>query len=483
VLVAETLSRLIPILTIGFAARMLGVAAFGQAHILLSAIDLGLVLVAFGYNYTYNANRPALDPAAPNLVSSGDVAWTKTIIRLRFWHATAASLLIGVGLYAIPTFGSLGVPFLWLTPFLLLASLDCTHHFVHTRQTASLSVAVTTAKIALLALIVVLVDDTSDMVLYAALMLSTNAVVHGFSWWVWKRDTADVRWHSTPKQADKNELNQGHTPGAAGGILRLSLPHATALVLLLLIERADWLVGNASLSQNALGEYVGMTKTLLAGSGIIVASMAPFLSEYQNAQSRAEFSRFAQLAIAFSGGLGALAILTIGCFPHLIFPLVLGKAFSIDPKIALVAACGIAGHMVFYVAGFQLLQVRGRAKLLIAILTGGLLISLVPLLMPLPGVVEVTAATAVARMAMATAAVIAIRPLVDSVPHIAPRLLTSLILATALAATSVWLGHGHLPYAGIEVGIFVLGAVLIAVLMLPCFHRLGVSLVAGFPRL
>jgi O-antigen/teichoic acid export membrane protein len=390
VALAETMARLVPIITLGFAARTLGAAAFGQASLLISFVDVGLVITAFGYHYAYAAQvtkvgslpASAAASASEGVVNKGE--WERDlahdIIVMRLVHALVAVGMLTAFLGLVTGYEDLLGSFLVLSPLLIIGALDLTHHFVQQRATARVSSATAFAKIALLALMLLAVRDEDDLLVYAALMLATNSVVHLYTFWVWCR-------YADPHA--KTALNQDSAPRPAGqvrhrltGLFKVSWPHGCAFMMLVLIDRLDWFIGNTVLSDQELGHYVGITKTLQSGAGLMTAAMAPFLSEFVLAKTPAELSRSTQLALSLGVGLGALALLAVGSFPELFFGLLLGGRFEVDTTVSMVSACGLLGYVVFYICGFQILQLRGGLKALLLIMAAGVGVACTPLLVP-----------------------------------------------------------------------------------------------------
>lgn len=441
VFIAETLSRALPVLTMGYAARALGTVAFGQAHLLLSAVDIALTIVAFGYGFAYaSRRRHELDAAEAPLGSAltmQDILWSRHIIVLRLIQAVSAAGILFFVMTRLGTWAPLARDFALVTPLVVLGAFDATHYFVQTHTVARISSATTIAKVGILALIFLFIRDEGDRLLYVVCMLLSNAVVHVYSFAIWLREAMKV-WQQAADASPKGRALLSSTslkdPSLAQGLwsmFKASRYHALALCLLIVLERIDWLVGNQLLSSQDLGTYVGMTKTLQAGSGLMTAVTAPFLSEFVSARFRSALSDKVHLALILSVGMAALAILVIGCLPDFVFGIVLGPGFTIDPALALLATVGIAGQVVFFVMGFQLLQVRGKRHYLPTIMTAALVVSLLPLVWPEADVRVVTWFSALARLSMGIAACCAARTLLDSKPAIIKRLLVTLAMATA----------------------------------------------------
>lgn len=266
----EVFNKIYPIFLVHILIQRVGLDSFGQVQYGLTLIEIGVPLIAFGYDYfclTTFKNK-SMTPVQKKEVFSGVL-----IAKLLGFFA------IGLVFSALFLLGYQFSPTWKINLIIVLASLgtvvDAAWIFLILRQTAIQNSLVLISKVTSFLLLYLAVDSEQDTVLYLSLSCLTNLSVNVSSF-IYGVKIFGIKKPQLPTIVL---------------ILKKSVPFAVVTALMVLVQRVDVLAVKVLFGPKLLGLYAGPARINQSFLSLMSTVSMVFFSEQLSAKGKSENSR------------------------------------------------------------------------------------------------------------------------------------------------------------------------------------------------
>ncbi len=394
---AEVVNRLVPLVILHVVVQRIGVAAFGLSDFSYRLIDIGIIFTVFGYT-----NVAALEIGARRDDPVQVGAIIGEVLVLKAVNALIALVALFLAVAFIPGYDKYQ-PFVAALSFIILTSaLDL--QFVHLGTSRMLSLMIVTiiVKLASLAAVVLLVHGPDDAIRFAVLNFGANAAIAVGNFALNAR-----RFPIKPP-----------TRAAVLRRFRASLPFALTVILMMALERYDFLIVEHLLGERGAGLYGGPLRLVQALLQVVGMIGAVFLGELVATRTRADFTRHVNVGLWAMYAL--LAPVCVGAFflGSSVLSLVLGPEFASQGLAFGILTSTLLAQSLVNVYGMQVLLFQRRGALINMILFGATALGLL-VAGPLSnafGITGVALATLISRTAAGAAMAVGARAHVDRLP-------------------------------------------------------------------
>ena len=349
-LASEAVNKVVPLLTMHFAATRLGAEGFGVSQFAMWLIEWAILLVAFGYAQS----APVAIRRAASDLEKRQVAGALVINRL------VHSALAFCALYAATRLNQQwGVyrPAVMASAFILfLTAFDMSGILIATQRVGAYSLVTILAKLLSLAGIWLMVRTPQDSAVYVTISNGANGAICAGSLVL----AACFSGISAPSLKQMRR------------IWRMSAPFALSVVVLAMVERFDLYLVESTMGPEGAGWYSGPTKLMQSLVPPIVAISTVFFSEMVRAQDDASLRQHLRLSLLtvmmFVLPLIAGTWFTGGAILGLVF----GPGFEQQAATLNILVLNALAHAFILTIGFQTLGLRHRMRPVYLALIAGL---------------------------------------------------------------------------------------------------------------
>lgn len=169
----EALSKIVPLLTLYFAQKRLGVTAFGFAQFGIAVIEMAIPFITFGYN-NYGSVLLGQMQGQPQAIK----ALIGRIVCAKLLHFFLVSSALLAFVFYSPAYHEYFQLILALSFMLFLSATELLWLSIGVQKYAYVSLYSAIGKILSLVLIIFYVHSSADAILFAALVFLANAVVN-----------------------------------------------------------------------------------------------------------------------------------------------------------------------------------------------------------------------------------------------------------------------------------------------------------------
>ncbi len=349
-LASEAVNKVVPLLTMHFAATRLGAAGFGVSQFAMWLIDWAILFVAFGYAQS----TPVAIRRANSDLEKRQVAGALVINRL-----VHAALAFG-GLYAATRINpqwSVYQPAVMASAFILfLTAFDMSGILIATQKLGAYSLVTILAKLLSLAGVWIMVRAPEDSALYVTITNGANGAICAGSLIL-------AVFFSGIAAPSINQMRR---------IWRISAPFALSVTILVLVERFDLYLIERAMGPEGAGWYSGPAKLMQSLVPLIATISTVFFSEMVNTHDDASLRRHLRLSL-----------MTVMMF---VLPLIAGTWFTGGEILAIIFGPGFEqqartlnilvfnalAHAFILTIGFQTLGLRHRMRPVYLALAAGL---------------------------------------------------------------------------------------------------------------
>jgi O-antigen/teichoic acid export membrane protein len=337
-LVAEVFGKLAPFICLRIALNSMGLEAFGKAQYLLWVIELLGFWINAGYG-TYGVIA-----AAENLREGGDLGRTYAAITANklLLLGLAASLFLLYG-FNSKEFHAYGYDIVLLSMFLLAVVVDAYYFAVASKLLARVAKVQMMAKILQVAAVYLLIAGPSDYVIFAAVILATNALValftagwlirqNGFSWCSWQEFRS---------------------------CFRRALPFSIGIILLVSLERFDLYFIERYFAASALGAYSAASRLIIAASPLIWVIGHVFFGEALHSDEQMAQHRLRQ-GMTISGGVVILGALVTYFYSEMVLQTIYGRVILQAAQSLQILIWGLVAQLVYHTFGSQWLTMKKK---------------------------------------------------------------------------------------------------------------------------
>ena len=348
-LASEAVNKVVPLLTMHFAALHLGVAGFGISQFSMWLLEWGIISVAFGYSQAL--------PVALRRANSDQEKrqLTGALLVNRVGHAALGCLLLTLIVRLNPAYGVYW-PAVGTSLFiLLLSALDLSGGLIAVQRIWQYSALMIIAKLASLLAVWRFIQTTTDAALYVGL---TNAANGGIC-----IGTFILGWifigFSRPSYSQMRHM------------FLLSVPFALSGIMLLCVERFDLFLVERGIGPEGAGFYSGPAKLLQSLIPLITSISSVFYSEMigiHEEESLKKHLRFSLLSVMIF-----VLPLIVGTWftGGEILKLVFGPGFELQSKTLSILILNSFAHAVILMIGFQTIGLRHKMRpVYVALLIG-----------------------------------------------------------------------------------------------------------------
>lgn len=345
-----------PLYLIHYAQSRLGIEAFGFAQFGISAIEIATPLIVFGYNNygIIEIGRAGGDREKIRSIISNTMA-------LKMIHAaTVFVLLLGAGT-CIQSYNKYLVLIASLSFSLFFTSIETLWVHIGIQRVVYISIFNTVSKMTSFIFIIIAVNNPSDSIMYAALVLAANAMV-SFMTAIYCLRRFPLTCPSWSKMRE---------------IFNQSKKYALLVLFLMIFERIDLLVVEHFYGTAGVGVYSGPLRINHSFFQILSPVILAFFSETVIVKDKHLLTQHVRLASWV-----LLVILVPVCIGSFftgadILELIFNEKYRSVALVLNLLFIGTLGSVAINIFGFQVLLVRDEIWKLILSLVIGLGLSLV----------------------------------------------------------------------------------------------------------
>ena len=354
-LASEAVNKVVPLVTMHFAATRLGAAGFGVAQFAMWLLDWGILLVAFGYAQAI----PVLLRRAGSDVEKHQLVGALILDRLLL--AFAALFLLWLAGATNPDWG-IYLPAVAASVFILFVSaLDLSGVLIAGQKVWAYSLLMIIVKSASLFAVWRFIQAPQDASLFVIISNGANGAICIGSL------VLAIRYSGVAMPSLKQMKM----------VFRLAAPFALSLAAFLCVERFDLYLVERSLGAEGAGWYSGPAKLMQSLVPLIVAISTVFYSE--------------MVGIHDDASLGKHLRFSLLCVMTFVLPLIVGTWFTGAEILRLIFGPGFESqadtlsilvlngfaHAVIVVIGFQTLGLRHRMRPVYVALLAALLVGII----------------------------------------------------------------------------------------------------------
>lgn len=351
----ELLNKAFPLLVLRHAERTLGLDGIGIAQTGINLIDMCIPLVTFGV-----ATMAAIQIGQSNRTPEALGAIVTPLTLLKCINALVVTVVLLGIMQLVPKFESSWHVVLALLFVLFTTAIDMTYVHMGTQRLRSLTVLMTSVKIASLVAIYVFISSPQDIALFAVLSFGINGLI-SLATVALNAKLIKLRWpaRSTMKR-----------------VFLQSAPFALVSFLLLLSERIDFLAVGYYLPHTAAGLYTGAMRIPQAIFPLVAAIANVFFSESVGESSRASLTSHARTALWLGVGL-TLPIALGSFFIGQDILALLGESFTNGASVFSILTVQLILQVGLLIFGINVLLIRGKIREVIISLGCGCLVTFV----------------------------------------------------------------------------------------------------------
>lgn len=353
-LASEAVNKVVPLLTMHFAALRLGAAGFGVSQFSMWLIDWGVLFVSFGYAQS----APVAIRRATSELEKRQVAGAMILNRLA--HALVGSVILLVAASMNPDWEVYRPVVMASTFILFLTAFDMSGILVARQKLGAYSLVTIAAKLASLFAVWGLIRTPQDSGTYVAITNGANGAICAGSLLL----VLLIRGISAPS------LDQMRR------VWRLSAPFALSVMVLVLVERFDLFLVERSMGPEGAGWYSGPAKLMQSLIPLIATISTVFFSEMVGTHDEASMRkhlRFSLMAVMMF----VLPLIAGTWFTGAgILRLIFGPGFEDQASTLNILVLNALAHAIILTIGFQTLGLRHRMRPVYLALIAGLLCGL-----------------------------------------------------------------------------------------------------------
>ena len=341
----ELLNKLAPLIILHWAQTRLGLAAFGYAQFGLATMEMAIPFIAFGYN-NYGSIQVGQHRDDPPRISG----LMSNIIALKIMHALVIfAMLVYMATY-VQSYTTYLPLILALSFVLLFAATETLWVQVGIQKMAVASLFTGFARFSSLGLILLLVANPRDAILYAALTLASNAMICLLTTIYCFRKFSFVR----PRFSEMKAIFKG------------SIMFATISVLVTFMDRFDIILSEKYFGLDGAGLYAGAARLNHSFMQIVNVVIVAFFSEMVAIKEKDAFDKHLSLGVWLL--MFAIIPTIIGTWyigPDLLELILGGRDFrrmGFTLNLLLLSSLSETFMLVF---GFQILLLKNRSKAMV----------------------------------------------------------------------------------------------------------------------
>ena len=415
--IGEIVNKIFPLIILHIVVSRLTVEGFGYAQFGVWIVDLANFFVIFGYQTPLSIEVGKLGDDRPKIG-----ALVSEAIAIKLIHAIVVSIvMVGIGYLFYADY----IDVIFLCSFIFFTSaLDLSFVLVGRQRVFQLSMITVGVKILSLILILTLVQDKEDALLYAVLTMATNGLISVMTLFT------VIRQHPLSM------------PTAKALYLRLvaAAPFALTLILLVLLERFDVLYVESVKGAVGAGLYGGPVRVVQSLVPLVAAVGNVFFSEIVGTDDQEAVRRCAQLGLWVKLLLVMPIIFGVWFVDDYIVDLILGGEFATVAPILSQLALGILPYAFIIVFGIHILQSHGHTRQKNLGLAAGLCVGLVSayILFPMYSYMGIAVASVIAKSVAALFCFISARKIMAI--GVSEKVIHTLIPAMLMAAVLYFSG-------------------------------------------
>jgi O-antigen/teichoic acid export membrane protein len=350
---AEIINKIFPLIVINYAQAKLGMEGFGYAQFGLLMVDLTIPFVLYGY---HNYSSIEIGKSSSNKEAVGKII--SQIISARLIHAVLAS----IGLLLFLTYSESYrqyLPVALATIFVLFTgAIDMLPVLIGTQRLKFFSLFSILAKTVSLGLILLLVQDQEDTILYAVITQASNSLISLATLWLCLKS-----YRLTLPSAKE-----------IWKIFKLASPFSLILLFSYPFERFDLLIVEHYEDISATGLYLGAWKLAQSLTMVVLMIGSVFIAELVIIKDRRTFTEHINLAVWIMITLAATVALGSWFVNSDFLGLVLGRNFSEAGQVFSILLTGAVFYTMFFIFGMQVLMLKKSLHLLVFSLFVGLVV-------------------------------------------------------------------------------------------------------------
>ncbi|MCX6109077.1 MAG: lipopolysaccharide biosynthesis protein [Proteobacteria bacterium] len=272
---AQLFSKLFPIIAYAYAQRKIGTVAFGHALFAISLVDwsgAGIEIGSSAYGQIQVGQGSEDRPRMRSLLGG--------ILTVRLINAVVAALIL---FFAVRTYYADYEHSVMALSFMMLSTVgDMAYIQVGTKSLWRLGLLNVLSKCVVLALLMLLVQDSSDATMFAVLVAGANSAVSFATFYIGVK-----KWR--PSLPTMQQLGQ---------LYKILLPFGVFVILTYWTERFDYFFVEAKLAPEAVGLYGGASRIYYSIQALIPALTLAFAAEMLSIRDLKAFSKQTEAALS-----------------------------------------------------------------------------------------------------------------------------------------------------------------------------------------
>ena len=272
---AEIFNKIIPFFLYSFALRKIGTGGFGFALYGVSIIEMSIPFITLGYNYrgSISVGKSSRDTNKISEIISH-------ILPLKLINAILTLALFIFITSFIPSYAPYKLLLLALSFSFFTSSIECLWVHMGLQKLAIVNIVTLFSKILTTILVVSLIKGADDSILFAVLMLSSNAFIGLF--------TSYYMLSRYPIKVPNLKILFSE--------FKYSLSYGALLILTTLIVKIDMLLVERFFPAHEMGIYAGLNRLEYAITTVLYIFFSTFLSEIFSVKSNKELEEHIQLS-------------------------------------------------------------------------------------------------------------------------------------------------------------------------------------------
>lgn len=348
---SEIANKIIPLISLHFAANRLGTASFGVSQFAIWLLDWGVLATAYGFSQI----GPVMLRADKSQEAQRRVHGS--IVASRLALALVSAITLGV----LVQEHSVYAPYKWAVissiTILFTSAIDAGWILIARQKMALWSVLSILAKFGSLLLILNFVQDPEDTVKFVIITNLANSFISICSFMIALK-LIGLRLPST------QELRKA---------FKLATPFAVSTSLMLVMDRYDLFLVERYLGTSETGIYAAATKLVGSIFPLILAVTTIFYSEMMAQSDRESIERHLKASVFWACSALGPVLVGVWFVDNALLSLVFGEGYASGGAALSVLMLSMFFYGMITIFGFQLLTLKGLWKPLVFSLALGTL--------------------------------------------------------------------------------------------------------------
>lgn len=340
-IIAEFISKIVPIIILSLAQKKLGLEAFGFAQVAIALIEFCIPFISFGYN-----QWGSIELGKVSRGSKEEGEHISNIVMLKVCHSLLIFLTLIGGCLIVDSYHKYLLIIVSLGYVLFFTAIELLWVQIGTQKLTSYGFFTVISKLLALALILMLVHLPEHAILFSVLSLSANAMTClGTFLYCFK----SIRWQKPSFHAMRR-------------IFLNSKSFALITIYAVFIERIDLIAAERFLDPSTVGIYAGILRinnTIL--QFIWILGLVLF-SESITAKSDRDLNNHIKLSIFAFSTLLAPVCFGVWFVDKELVTLIFDEKFAEYASILSLMIIGNIGSVLILVYGQQVLQIKGAVN-------------------------------------------------------------------------------------------------------------------------